>query len=73
MVVRWVSQCLRPFEVIADEPVIAMLKSGRPASYRLPHPTTVSRDTKNIFAKTRSRIAKFLQVSRVHNVLYVGI
>ncbi len=38
------------------------MKTGRPSTY-IPHPTTVSRDTKTLFAKTRRRLAKKFQVS----------
>lgn len=37
------------------------MKTGRPG-YWIPHPTTVARDVKRAFAKTRQRIAELLQV-----------
>jgi hypothetical protein len=36
------------------------MKTGRPEHY-IPSPLTVSRDVKEVFTKTRSRIAKMLQ------------
>jgi hypothetical protein len=37
------------------------MKTGRP-EYYLPSPSTVSRDVKKVFARTRERIAAMLQV-----------
>ncbi|THU87436.1 hypothetical protein K435DRAFT_821899 [Dendrothele bispora CBS 962.96] len=37
-----------------------LMKTGRP-HYYLPHPTTVARDVKTVFAKTRKRVSKMLQ------------
>ncbi|KAF8992026.1 hypothetical protein BDZ89DRAFT_973591 [Hymenopellis radicata] len=47
-----------------------LMKTGRPGTY-IPHPTTVSRDAKILFAKTRRRLAKKFKglKSRVHIVL----
>jgi hypothetical protein len=36
------------------------MKTGRPGYY-IPSPTTVSRDTKKVFATVRNRLAKMLQ------------
>jgi len=58
--VRWVAESLRPFEIVADRGFQSLMKTGRP-SYYLPHPTTVSRDVKLVFARTRQRISKMLQ------------
>ncbi|KAM6502846.1 hypothetical protein JOM56_002823, partial [Amanita muscaria] len=43
-----------------SETKCCLMKTGRP-HYYLPHPTTVSRDVKLVFARTRERIAKMLQ------------
>ncbi|KAI1789295.1 hypothetical protein LXA43DRAFT_893148 [Ganoderma leucocontextum] len=37
-----------------------LMKTGRPG-YHLPSPSTVARDVKEVFKKTRSRVAKMLQ------------
>jgi hypothetical protein len=38
------------------------MKTGRP-EYYLPSPSTVSRDVRLVFARTRKHVAKMLQVS----------
>jgi hypothetical protein len=60
--VRWVSKSLRPFSIVKDESFHCLMKTGRPGYY-IPSPKTVSRDVKQVFAKTRVRIAKLLRVS----------
>jgi hypothetical protein len=64
--VRWVSKSLRPFSIVKDEGFHCLMKTGRPGYY-LPSPKTVSRDVKEVFAKTRIRIAKLLRVSTRNN------
>ncbi|KAF5359917.1 hypothetical protein D9758_013966 [Tetrapyrgos nigripes] len=59
-IVRWVSESLRPLTIVKDRGFNCLMKTGRP-HYYLPHPTTVSRDVKAVFAKTRRRIADMLQ------------
>ena len=59
--VRWVSENLRPFEVVNDRGFQSLMKTGRPAYY-LPHAKTVARDVKLVFARTKERIADMLQV-----------
>lgn len=61
-IVKWVSQSLRPFSIVEDPGFLTLMKTGRPGYY-IPSPSTVSRDAKLIFARTRERIAKLLQVS----------
>ncbi|KAG1749457.1 hypothetical protein EDB19DRAFT_1629468, partial [Suillus lakei] len=60
--VRWVSESLRPFEIVKDRAFQSLMKTGRP-EYYIPSPTTVARDVKLVFARTCQRIAKMLQVS----------
>ncbi|KAF9004430.1 hypothetical protein BDZ89DRAFT_967071, partial [Hymenopellis radicata] len=68
--VRWCAENYRPFKVVADRAFKKLMRTGRPQTY-IPHPTTVSRDTKTLFAKTRRRLAKKFKTlqSRVHIVL----
>ncbi|KAF9019903.1 hypothetical protein BDZ89DRAFT_900071, partial [Hymenopellis radicata] len=56
--------------MLQDRGFKKLMKTGRPGTY-IPHPTTVSRDTKILFAKTRRRLAKKFKglKSRVHIVL----
>lgn len=61
-IVRWVAESMRPFNVVADRGFMMLMKTGRP-EYYLPSPDTVSRDVKEVFVKTRQRVAKMLQVS----------
>ncbi|THU93381.1 hypothetical protein K435DRAFT_569165, partial [Dendrothele bispora CBS 962.96] len=58
--VRWVCESKRPFAIVADRGFNCLMKTGRP-HYYLPHPTTVARDVKTVFAKTRKRVSKMLQ------------
>ena len=60
-IVRWVSESMRPFSIVEDRGFQCLMKTGRP-DYYLPSASTVSRDVKLVFARTRERIAKLLQV-----------
>lgn len=51
---------MRPFTIIKDCGFQSLMKTGRP-EYYIPSPSTVSRDVKLVFARTRQRIAKMLQ------------
>ncbi|THU76473.1 hypothetical protein K435DRAFT_824565 [Dendrothele bispora CBS 962.96] len=59
-IVRWVAESSRPFTIVHDRGFLCLMKTGRPGYY-LPHPTTVSRDVKTVFAKTRMRISSWLR------------
>lgn len=61
-IVRWVSESMRPFEIVNDRGFQCLMKTGRP-DYYIPSPSTVSRDVKQVFIRVRKRIAKMLQVS----------
>ncbi|KAL1733408.1 hypothetical protein EV714DRAFT_204697, partial [Schizophyllum commune] len=50
----------RPFALVEDEGFKTLMKTGRP-EYYLPSRTTVSRDVKRVFARSRARVAQFLQ------------
>lgn len=58
---KWVCQSLRPFSIVKDSGFLTLMKTGRPGYY-IPSPSTVSRDVKLVFARSRKRIAKLLQV-----------
>lgn len=60
--VKWIAENLRPFSIVRDRGFLSLMKTGRPGYY-IPSPSTVSRDAKLIFARTRQRMAKLLQVS----------
>jgi len=59
---RWVAECARPFRVVQDRGYRWLQKEGRPDRY-VPSKETVSRDVKNLFEKTKEKIAAELQVS----------
>lgn len=61
-IVRWVAEKLQPYQIVSDRAFQCLMKTGRPGYY-LPHPSTVSRDVKVMFAATRKQIAQMLQVS----------
>lgn len=58
---KWVSESMRPFNIVEDDGFKTLMKTGRP-EYYLPSRRTVVRDVKEVFKKTRKRIAKMLQV-----------
>ncbi len=59
---------MRPFNIVKDEGFLTLMKTGRPG-YAVPSPSTVARDVKVVFAKTRNRIAKMLRVCS--NILFI--
>jgi len=59
--VCWVAESLRPFKIVKDRGFQSLMKTGR-LHYYLPSPSTISRNVKTVFAQTRKRIAKLLQV-----------
>jgi hypothetical protein len=62
-IVRWVAENVRPFEIVKDRAFQNLMKTGRPGYY-IPSPSTVSRDVRTVFSRTRQRIAKMLRVRR---------
>ncbi len=62
-IAKWVCESVRPFSIVKDKGFQLLMKTGRP-NYWIPTPTTVARDVKAIFARTRIHIAKMLQLSR---------
>lgn len=59
-IVRWVSENVRPFDIVSDDKFRSLMKTGR-LEYYLPSPSTVSRDVQFVFARTWQHIAKMLQ------------
>ncbi|KAG1745067.1 uncharacterized protein EDB91DRAFT_1050146 [Suillus paluster] len=59
-IVRWVSESLRPFDIVKDRAFQSLMKTGRP-EYYIPSPSTVSRDVRQVFVRTRQRVATMLQ------------
>ncbi len=59
--VRWAAESFRPFNIVKDRAFNTLMKTGRPETY-IPHPTTISRDTKVLFEKTRRCLATFFKV-----------
>jgi hypothetical protein len=64
--VCWVAESLRPFWIVDVHGFQCLMKTGQ-LQYYLPSPMTVSRNVKTVFAKTRGRIAKMLQVCCVQS------
>jgi hypothetical protein len=60
-IVRWVAESSRPLSIVKDRGFQSLMKTGRPA-YWIPSQSTVARDVKLVFAKTRNRIARILKV-----------
>lgn len=61
-IVKWVAESLRPFEIVKDQGLQFLMKTGRP-EYYLPSPSTISRDVRVMFVCTYERIAKMTKVS----------
>ncbi|KAG1861978.1 hypothetical protein C8R48DRAFT_583107, partial [Suillus tomentosus] len=59
-IVRWVAESLCPFNIVKNRAFQSLMKTGRP-EYYIPSPSTVSRDVRLVFARTRKRVAKMLQ------------
>ncbi|TFY69264.1 hypothetical protein EVJ58_g529 [Rhodofomes roseus] len=59
-IVRWVSESMRPFNIVKDRGFNCLIKTGRP-EYKLPSPTTVGRDVRKVFEHVRERVARWLQ------------
>ncbi|KAJ7200178.1 hypothetical protein GGX14DRAFT_372486, partial [Mycena pura] len=51
--------CLRPFRIVKDRAYRYLMKSGRPGVH-IPSPSTIARDVKKAFAKTRERVKERL-------------
>lgn len=66
-IVKWVSESMRPFNVVEDDGFKTLMKTGRP-EYYLPSRRTVARDVRQVFKRTRKRIAKMLQVVRLRHL-----
>jgi hypothetical protein len=60
-IVKWVAESMRPFSIVEDDGFKMLMKTGRP-DYYIPSRRTVARDVKHVFEKTRTTIAKMLQV-----------
>ncbi|KAH8073020.1 hypothetical protein BXZ70DRAFT_858951, partial [Cristinia sonorae] len=50
---------MRPFDIVADRAFLSLMKTGRP-EYWVPSPTTVARDVREVFARTRHRVGDLL-------------
>ncbi|KAL1716416.1 hypothetical protein EV715DRAFT_205342, partial [Schizophyllum commune] len=59
-IVKWMAQSFRPFALVEDDGFKTLMKTGRP-DYYIPSRSTVSRDVKRVFARTRARVARLLQ------------
>lgn len=59
-IVKWVAESMRPFSIVEDGGFQCLMKTGRP-TYHIPSAATVARDVKEVFKRTKERIAAFLQ------------
>ena len=64
----WVSRSGRPYIAIQDPDLLAILRMLY-SRVEIPHPTTLSRDVREIFEMTQQNIAKELQVICVSGVV----
>ncbi|KAF6741081.1 hypothetical protein DFP72DRAFT_755420, partial [Ephemerocybe angulata] len=58
--VRWIAESMRSYSTVADRGYLSNMKTGRPHHY-VPSPSTVARDMKYAFGRTRNRVAKILR------------
>ena len=65
--VRWISESLRPFAILKDRGLVALLKTGRPYEYWMPSPAMVAKDTVVVWEACRERIINLLAVSAQSN------
>ncbi|KAH9916622.1 uncharacterized protein BXZ73DRAFT_2163, partial [Epithele typhae] len=54
------TESYRPFNIVNDERLRSLLKTGRPG-YWIPSATTVARDVKTLFARSRNRLSHMLR------------
>ncbi|PPR01789.1 hypothetical protein CVT24_001704 [Panaeolus cyanescens] len=59
-IVQWVCKSLRPFNIVNNRGFKKLMKTGRP-TYQIPSASTVARDVRAVFTKSRKRIAGILQ------------
>ncbi|EIW54545.1 uncharacterized protein TRAVEDRAFT_76646, partial [Trametes versicolor FP-101664 SS1] len=59
-IVRWVTESMRPFLIVKDRGFLSLMKTGRPG-YWVPSPTTVARNIKQVYTRTRARIRHLLR------------
>ncbi|KAF6744774.1 hypothetical protein DFP72DRAFT_783363, partial [Ephemerocybe angulata] len=58
--VRWVAESMRSYSIFGDRGYRCVMKMGRPEHY-IPSPSTLAKDMKFAFARTRNRVAKILR------------
>jgi hypothetical protein len=58
---------MRLMSIIKDKGFKTLMKTGCP-NYKLPKQVTIARDVKQVFMKTKKRVAKHLQVR-----IFIGI
>ena len=64
-IMRWVSENLRPFDVVNDQGFQSLMKMGCP-EYYIPSPSTVACDARQVFLNARQQLSKVLQVCLYH-------
>jgi hypothetical protein len=69
LITLWVSQCHRPFAIMADPPLQRMLRMLY-AKVDIPSPSTVSRDVKEAFEIAKKHVGLALQVRHSGNTIY---
>lgn len=57
---RWIAESTRPFSIVGDRGFKKLMITGRPG-FKLPSPSTVARDAKVLFTRTRRLIGHILQ------------
>ncbi|KAI0691921.1 hypothetical protein C8T65DRAFT_586995 [Cerioporus squamosus] len=50
----------QPYEIVHNCVFLTLMKTGRP-KYKIPSPSTISRDVRHVFTRCRSQIAKMLK------------
>jgi hypothetical protein len=61
-IARWCAESNRPLNIVKDRQFEILMKTGRPGT-SIPSPSTVTRDVKLVFERTRERINRILKVN----------
>jgi len=69
-IARWVSESMRPFNIVKDRGLRWLCKTGRPHFY-LPDRTTVAKDVKFLYGWSERQLAEELQV--IDSITYLLI
>lgn len=65
LVARWVAVSHRPYSIVKDPGLVEMIKMLNDKA-RLPSPATISKDVREVFAKSKTTVSTVLKVCHSH-------